>query len=87
MKAPCYAVLCEKHANQVETMINKARSSNLFLMEDLRTRFIPATIKLLELIKLNTIGDIISIKADFGFKAEIEINSRVYNKSLGGVHY
>lgn len=82
------AVLCEKpfsiNTSQVEAMIKTAKSKNLFLMEGLWTRFIPATEKLLELIELNTIGDIISIKADFGFKAEIDLKSRLYNKVLGG---
>ena len=82
------AVLCEKpmglDKDQVETMIKEAKSKNVFFMEGLWTRFIPATEKLLELIKQNVIGDIISIQADFGFKADIDLEGRLYNKKLGG---
>jgi predicted dehydrogenase len=82
------AVLCEKPmgiaSSQVETMIKEAKSKNVFFMEGLWTRFIPATEKLLELIKQNVIGDIISIQADFGFKADIDFEGRLYNKKLGG---
>ncbi len=82
------AVLCEKpmglNTNQVESMIKEAKSKNLFFMEGIWTRFIPATEKLLELIKQDVIGDIVSIQADFGFKADIDFEGRLFNKKLGG---
>ncbi len=82
------AVLCEKpmgiDAHQVQTMVNEAKTRNLFLMEGIWTRFIPATKKLLEILDANSIGDIISIRADFGFKGDADLESRVYNKELGG---
>ncbi|NOX85029.1 MAG: Gfo/Idh/MocA family oxidoreductase [Chlorobi bacterium] len=82
------AVLCEKpmgiNSKEVETMIEEARSRNVFLMEAIWTRFIPGTEKVLELIRNNQIGDIISIRADFGFKADTNPESRLYNKKLGG---
>ncbi len=81
-------VLVEKpmgmNGKEVSTIINEAKSRNLFLMEGIWTRFIPATKKLIELLKLNIIGDIISVKADFGFKAYFDPQSRIFNKSLGG---
>lgn len=82
------SVLCEKafgmNAQEVENMITEAQSRNLFLMEALWTRFIPATEKLLELVKQNTIGEIKHIRADFGFIADKNPNRRLFNKKLGG---
>lgn len=81
------SVLCEKpmgmNSDQVNRMVEEARSRNLFLMEGIWTRFIPATEKLLELIHNNHIGDIISIRADFGFKADFEPEGRIFKKELG----
>lgn len=82
------AVLCEKpmgmNAEEVEIMINEAQSRNLFLMEGLWTRFIPATEKALEILNKKTIGDLSFIRADFGFNAEADPEGRLYNKKLGG---
>lgn len=82
------SVLCEKplgiNADEVETMVNEAKSRKLFLMEGLWTRFIPATEKLIQLLDEKVIGDLISVRADFGFKGDLNLEGRVYNKSLGG---
>ncbi len=82
------AVLCEKpmgmNAQQVQQMISEAKSRNLFLMEGLWTRFIPATEKLIELLDKQTIGEVQSVRADFGFKGDLNFKSRVYDKKLGG---
>lgn len=82
------AVLCEKpmgiNAGEVKSMAEEARSRNLFLMEAVWTRFIPATAKLLELIQNGVIGDLSFIRADFGFRSAHDPESRLYNKALGG---
>ena len=82
------SVLCEKplgmNAEEVAAMIIKAKSRNLFLMEGLWTRFIPATEKLIQLLNEKIIGELISVHADFGFKGDFNLRGRVYNKSLGG---
>ena len=82
------SVLCEKplgiSTQEVQTMIKEATSRNLFFMEAICTRFMPATEKLIELFNQNIIGDVISIHADFGFKAPIDLKGRLYNKKLGG---
>lgn len=82
------AVLCEKplgmDSGEVSVMIETARKMNVFLMEGMWTRFIPATEKYMELIRNKAIGEVISLQADFGFKAEYDINSRIFNKELGG---
>lgn len=82
------AVLCEKplgiNSTQVQTMIEEARSRKVFLMEAIWTRFMPSYQKILELLDEKTIGDIISIRADFGFLGELNTENRLYNKKLGG---
>lgn len=81
-------VLCEKpmgmNAKQVEAMIAEAKERSLFLMEGLWTRFIPAFEKLIQLLDEKIIGDIISVRADFGFKSEMNPEGRLYNRKLGG---
>lgn len=81
-------VLCEKafgmNQEEVKTMISEAKNRNLFLMEAIWTRFIPATEKLLSLIEEGVIGEIKQIRADFGFKANPDPNLRLFNKKLGG---
>jgi predicted dehydrogenase len=82
------AVLCEKpfamNETEVLRMILKAREKNVFLMEAIWTRFIPAIKKVLELIQSGAIGDIVHIKADFGYKAQYDPAWRLFNKELGG---
>jgi predicted dehydrogenase len=82
------AVLCEKpfamNEKEVARMITKAREKNVFLMEAIWTRFIPAIRKALELIECGAIGDIVHIKADFGYKAQYDPTWRLFNKELGG---
>jgi predicted dehydrogenase len=82
------AVLCEKpmamNLLQVKTMISEAKHKKLFLMEALWTRFIPCTEKLLDIIKSYSIGEVNRVEADFGFVADLNPESRVYNKDLGG---
>lgn len=82
------AVLCEKpmgmNADEEKAMIAEARLRKLFLMEGIWTRFMPATVKLLELIEKGAIGDILHIRADFGFRGNPDPEARLYNKKLGG---
>lgn len=82
------AVLCEKpmgiNTQQVKTMIEEAEARNLFLMEAIWTRFMPSIEKVLDLLQEKTIGEIISVRADFGFKGEFNVESRMYNKKLAG---
>ena len=82
------AVLCEKpfgmNQQEVEHMLSEARLNDLFIMEAIWTRFIPATIKMMELIESGAIGEIEYIRADFGFLGNTDPQKRVYNKALGG---
>ncbi len=82
------AVLCEKpfamNAMEVKRMITLAKFQKTFLMEALWTRFLPTTLKVLELIEKGTIGEVNSLRADFGFKSTVDPQSRLFNQSLGG---
>jgi predicted dehydrogenase len=81
-------VLCEKafalNAQQARQMVEKAREKNVFLMEALWTRFLPTTLKILDLLEENTIGEVVSVKADFGFQAPFNPESRLFDPELGG---
>ena len=81
-------VLCEKplamNAHEVQKMIAAAQENDTFLMEALWTRFLPTIAKVLELIEAGTIGDVTAVKADFGFKANPDPNSRLFNQAEGG---
>lgn len=82
------AVLCEKplglSAAEVQAMIRSAEDNQCFLMEALWTRFLPATEKVLQIIKDGAIGAIQSIEADFGYAAAFDPQSRLFNPALGG---
>lgn len=82
------AVLCEKplgmNLTEVQQMIAKAKAQNVFFMEAIWTRFMPSFQKVLELLNKNAIGEIISIRADFGFQTPFLPESRLFDKKLGG---
>lgn len=81
-------VLCEKpfamNRQEAIRMITAARRNRTFLMEALWTRFIPSVDYALALAAQGEIGDIHTVKADFGFHMPFDPNSRVFNKALGG---
>ncbi|MCK9155058.1 MAG: Gfo/Idh/MocA family oxidoreductase [Paludibacteraceae bacterium] len=82
------AVLCEKpfglNKSQVDQMIRKAKEKKLFLMEALWSRFLPSILKVKKEIEAGRIGTPKVLQAEFGFKAEYNQNSRLFNPSLGG---
>jgi len=81
-------VLCEKpfgmNLGQVEEMVGRAQEKKLFLMEALWSRFMPTTLKTLELVREGAIGKVLGVRADFGFKAIQDPRKRLFNKELGG---
>lgn len=82
------AVLCEKafamNSQEVSRMIAKAKEKNVFLMEALWTLCLPHILKTQELIEEGVIGDVVGVKADFGFNAERDPSKRLFNRDLGG---
>ncbi len=82
------AVLCEKpftiNAMEAAAVIDFARRRQLFLMEAMWTRFIPAAIKLKELIEDNVIGDIQYLFAGGAILPDFDPDFYVFRKELGG---
>ena len=82
------AVLGEKpfamNGQQVQEMVETARTKGVFLMEALWSRFMPGIRHALELAQSGAIGKVVSVKADFGFKAPFIPDNRLFNKDLGG---
>ena len=81
-------VLCEKplalDSNQAREMISSARAHHVFLMEAMWMRFHPATERLLELLTTGCVGEIRSVRADFGFPAAPHTSNRLFDPALGG---
>jgi predicted dehydrogenase len=81
-------VLCEKpmtiSLKQTAALVEIARTQHVFLMEAMWSRFIPAIVKVKELIDAGDIGEIKFLHADFGFISPNDLNLRTFNKSLGG---
>jgi len=82
------AVLCEKpfaiNAAEATEMVQAARDKGIFLMEAMWTRYIPAMVKVRELLAEGVIGDVRMIMADFGFRAGINEEGRLFNPKFGG---
>jgi predicted dehydrogenase len=82
------AVLCEKPSaltlRQTSEIISVARQQNTFWMEAMWTGFLPHFIKTKAMIAEGMIGDIASIRADFGFRPKPPVPARLFDLSLGG---
>lgn len=81
-------VLCEKpfamNLAEAEKMIETARRRRVFLMEAIWTRFMPKIRQAADWISEGAIGEVISVKADFGFPAPMNPEGRLFNPDLGG---
>jgi predicted dehydrogenase len=75
-------VLCEKaftqNAAQAQEVIATARQHGVFLMEAFWTRFFPA------IYKARTIGEVMHLVADFGFRTDVQPEGRLFNPALAG---
>jgi predicted dehydrogenase len=84
------AVLCEKpitvNGDELKKLVQVWEEEKVLLMEAIWTRFLPSTIKLLELIDEKVIGDIIFMQSDFGFNVgpNYDPKRRLLNKELAG---
>lgn len=82
------AVLCEKpfaiNAREARRMADEARNRRLFLMEAMWTRFLPAITQARAWMASGAIGDARMVIADFGFRAEINPQGRLFNPAFGG---
>ncbi|MDR4506282.1 MAG: Gfo/Idh/MocA family oxidoreductase [Candidatus Scalindua sp.] len=82
------SVLCEKpfaiNALEALDMVTLARKKNLFLMEAMWARFNPALVKLQQILGKRLIGEVLHLRADFGFFAKYNPVHRLFNPYLGG---
>lgn len=82
------AVLCEKpfaiNAREAQRMAARARDKKLFLMEAMWTRFLPAMMQVKEWIATGRIGEPRMVKGDFGFRADVNAEGRLFNPEFGG---
>lgn len=81
-------ILCEKpfsyNYKTSKEVLDLAKENNVFIMEALWTLFLSAINKAKTWIKENKIGKVKLITANFGFKSEEDVNSRLYNADLAG---
>ncbi len=82
------AVLCEKpftmNLREAEQVVALAREKNLFLMEAMWTRFLPALAEVRRIIASGEIGLVQQLSADFGFPATQDPAHRINDPALGG---
>ena len=82
------AVLCEKpftvNAKEAEEVIASAKAKDLFVMEAMWSRFFPAMAHVRTLIAGGAIGETRMLQADFGFRAGVDPNSRLFNPAMAG---
>ena len=81
-------VLCEKpiciNAKEARSITECAKENNVFLMEALWTRFLPAINEAQRIAKSGEIGEVRAVKAEFCFSCPPMPNSRLYTPELGG---
>lgn len=81
-------VLCEKpftiNAYEAEEVIRCAKKNKLFIMEGMWTRFLPAMVKVKNLLSDGVIGEVRMVFADFGFQGNCNPEGRLLSPKLGG---
>ena len=82
------AVLCEKpftvNRKQTEELIAVARREKRFLMEAMWTRFLPVITQTRQWIQEGLIGEPRMVQADFGFRAWINEEHRLFSPEFAG---
>ena len=69
---------------EAEELFEIARENNCFLMEAQKILFLPATLKVKELLENNVIGDVKYIELKAGFPSRFEYDHWMYDLSYGG---
>ena len=81
------SVLCEKpltiEFKKTNELIKVAKKKNLFLMEAMRTRFLPHIVKLKEMLREDHLKGVKFVQLNFGFKKNQNIE-RLFNNKFGG---
>lgn len=81
-------VLCEKplcvNAKEAKELSKCAKKNNVFLMEAMWTRFIPAIIRVQELVRSGAIGDVRGIEASFCYASSPEEEAKLFQNEMAG---
>lgn len=81
-------ILVEKpiamNAETAATMIDAARTNDVFLMEAFMYRCHPQIARTVALIQDGAIGEVRVVRSTFGFHASFNPDSRTFNRELGG---
>lgn len=82
------AVLCEKpftlNGKETKYLMDLAKEHNVFLMEAMWTKFLPANRKVKQWLAEEKVGKIKKIQASFGFNVPYNEKNRLYNYDLAG---
>ncbi|PWD51594.1 oxidoreductase [Serinibacter arcticus] len=82
------AVLVEKSFTATyagaERVVNEAREAGVFAMEAMWTRFVPAVVRVRELLADGAIGEVRAVTADLGVRREFAPEDRLFSLALGG---
>ena len=82
------AVLIEKSFTVTRAataeIVTAARQAGVFAMEAMWTRFLPAVVRLRELISDGAIGTALAVEADLGVAPPADPDDRFFNPALGG---
>ncbi|MFP4115078.1 MAG: Gfo/Idh/MocA family protein [Spirochaetales bacterium] len=82
------AVLCEKplaaNAAQAKEMVSAARRNDVFFMEAMWTRFLPAWQQVRAWIRAGEVGDVRLVNGTFAFRTGWDPESRLLNPDLAG---
>ena len=82
------AVLCEKpltvNLEECDSLIALAKEKDQYLAEAMWTYFLPVINKVSEWVSEGRIGQVLSIKADFGNRVPFDPDSRMYSPELAG---
>ncbi len=82
------AVLCEKpfalDSLEARQIVDVAQARGVFCMEGMWMRFIPATLRVKQLIESGVIGDVQMINIDFGVATHYDPDSRHFDLGQGG---
>ncbi len=82
------AVLCEKpiaiNANEFRQLLEVAQSTGMYLMEAMWTYFLPPILQAKRWVDEGKIGKLMYLKADFGFKADMLKEVRLFDPEQAG---
>ncbi len=81
-------VLVEKpacvNAGELKSVLELAKSKNLFYLEATWTRFNPTVTKVMQAISGGAIGAVSHVEANFAFRNKFDPNGRLFNPALAG---